>query len=540
MLDMSENNKIRMNVNILPFDQVPQLSERDKAYALAEERLRPFYQYDVSIESFEKVIADKSKDKTDRALLVKVLRDQYQKLDGSPLSLKNIESLLDENTFTVTTAHQPSLFTGPLYYIYKIISTLNLAEQLNAHYPNNHFVPVFITGGEDHDFDEINHFRLFGKKIEWQNDEEGAVGMMSTTTLQPVLDATKEILGDSPNAQSLSQLLDKAVTSSSNYSGVARYLTNELFKKYGLVVLDTNDKDLKHSFIPYIKKEILEQASKPLVEETVSKLEKIGFSEQAYPREINFFYLQDGSRSRIIEEGDQYKVLDTNIHFSRHSLIETIEKYPERFSPNVVMRPIYQELILPNLAYIGGGGELAYWLERKSQFEYFGLNYPMLIRRNSVQIIDKGSAKKMDKLGLNILDLFDDIESTIKSYVKKNTENELSLAEEKQQLATIFRSIKEKAGEIDPTLVKSTMAEATRQLNSLNQLEGKLMRAEKQRHDIAINQMRGLKEKLFPGNNLQERKDNFMNFYLKHGEAFFDMLKAELNPLNKGFIIIRD
>jgi bacillithiol biosynthesis cysteine-adding enzyme BshC len=529
-----------MTLEKIPYSDIPQLSDRDKAYALGNGQLKPFYKYEVSLAQFEQVIKDKKQHNTNREVLVRVLQEQYEKYEASDQTVANIESLLEENTFTVTTAHQPSLFTGPLYYIYKILSTIHLAKRLSQEYPDYKFIPLFITGGEDHDFEEINHFNLFGKTVSWENEESGPVGMMSTESLEPVLQATKEILGDSPRAEALYAMLESAVHQHKTYAGVAIHLTNLLFRDYGLVILDPSHKSLKTLFIPYIEKEILEQPSKALVESTVAELEKAGFSEQAYPREINFFYLQPGSRSRIVEENRQFSVLDSGLSFTKEEIQKEIKAHPERFSPNVVMRPIYQELILPNLAYIGGGGELAYWLERKRQFEHFGINFPMLIRRNSVLFIDKGTQKRIDKLELTAQQLFGDVEALIKEYVRQNTENELSLADEKAALNEIFEKVKKKADEIDPTLVKATAAEGARQLNSLEQLEGKLMRAEKQRHDVAINQMRTLKDKLFPNNGLQERSDNFMTFYLKYGNEFFDMLLPHLNPLEKGFLIIKD
>ena len=529
-----------MEIQQLTYDQVPYLSKRDQAYALAVPALRPFYKYDVNLEAFAQVIQDKKKKAINRQALIEVLAEQYQELSPSEATLKNIQALGQDNTFTVVTAHQPSLFTGPLYYIYKVISAINLAEQLRRRYPTQNFVPVFITGGEDHDFEEVNHLHLFGKTISWQNAESGPVGMMKTDSLQPVLAEVKEVLGDSERAGELYEILKASVEQHAQYSGAARHLTNELFKAYGLVIIDMNHRRFKQLFIPYIKEEILEQPSKALVEKAQSELEKAGFSGQAYPREINFFYLQPGQRERIVEEAGRFRVLNTELSFSREELLQEIEQHPERFSPNVVMRPIFQEAILPNLAYIGGGGELAYWLERKSQFEHFGLNFPMLVRRNSVLFIDGGNAKRLEKLNLSVADIFRDIEELVKAYVHENTENEISLAEEKVQLEAIFKQVERKAGEVDPTLVKAFAAEGARQMNSLQQLETKLMRAEKQRHDTAINQMRALKEKLFPGNGLQERYDNFMGFYLKYGRGFFEVLKENLDPMESTFTVVVD
>lgn len=529
-----------MNETLLPFGKVPQVSERDLAYATQDDRLRPFYKYSPTLAGLKEALADKAKAEPPRSELVAVLKEQYLGLSPSDDLMEQINALADPNTFTVTTAHQPSLFTGPLYYIYKIISTINLARQLKAAYTDYHFVPVFITGGEDHDFEEINHLQLFGQTIVWKNEEQGAVGQMSTRSLQTVLAEVKDILGDSPRAKELYHMLHEAVEKNERYADTARHLTHLLFKDHGLVILDPSHPRLKQTFTPYIKEEIFEQPSKALVESTVAELEKAGFSEQAYPREINFFYLGDGFRERIVEEDGRYKVLNQDITWDRAAMEQEIEAHPERFSPNVVMRPIYQEYILPNLAYVGGGGELAYWLERKAQFEHFGVNFPVLIRRNSVLFVDKGSSKRLRKLDLTVTDLFGDVEALIKDYVKRHTENEISLKTEKAALEDIFKQVEEKAGEVDPTLVKAAAAEGARQLNSLEQLEGKLMKAEKQRHDTAVNQMRKLKEKLFPGNGLQERQDNFMMFYLKYGAGFFDALFEALDPLKEGFVLLED
>ncbi len=189
-----------MKLHWIPFQNVPQLSYKDISYTNGLAKLADFYKYPVNLKSFEQVIADKSKASINRTVLVEVLQEQYKSLSKSPKVLDHIHSLSKDNTFTIITAHQPILFTGPLYYIYKIISCINLCEQLKAAYPTNNFVPFFVTGGEDHDFEEVNYVNLFSKKIEWQNEEKGSVGMMSTATLKPTLEQLKELLGTSEKA----------------------------------------------------------------------------------------------------------------------------------------------------------------------------------------------------------------------------------------------------------------------------------------------------------------------------------------------------
>lgn len=529
-----------MDFNRIPFNAIPQFSQKDVAYAEANPALRPFYKYEVSMESFQQVIQDKQKDHTNRAVLQEVLTEQYQQLAASKAVAANIARLGEENCFTVTTAHQPSLCTGPLYFIYKILSTINLAERLSHNYTDYQFVPIFIVGGEDHDFEEINHTYLFNKKLVWENEEKGAVGQMQTKSLAPTLSTLKDVLGNSDKSIEIYQLIEGAYTQNEWYGPATVQLVDALFSEMGLVVLNPNHPKLKALFRPHIRKEIFEQPSQTLVETAAAALNDAGFSGQAHARAINFFYLRDQLRSRIVQEADQFKVLDTDYTFTAKEMEQEIENHPEYFSPNVIMRPIYQELILPNLAYIGGGGEIAYWLERKKQFEVFGLNFPMLIRRNSVLWIDRGSYKKMQKADLDVLALSGEIETLLKEYVREQSEESLQLTAEKKQIAQLFEQIKEKTVQVDPTLGKTVLAEQAKQIKSLEQLEGRLMKAAKQKHEVILNQIRNLKEKLFPGNGLQERHDNFLPFYLKYGRDFFRMLKEELDPLERGMVVVVD
>ncbi len=529
-----------MEIIKIPFEKIPQFSKKDIAYYNEDPALKPFFKYPANIQSFQDVINDKKQDNSPRKLLVEVLKEQYISINISKKVQDNIDLLSETNTFTLITAHQPSLFTGPLYYIFKIISTINLAKTLSESYPSYQFVPVFITGGEDHDFEEVNHFQIFNKTLTWESDEKGAVGMMKTHTIQPVLDNLREIIGTSENAKNILSIIEQTHTKHDIYSNSIIELTQELFKDEGLVILNMNHPRLKKHFIPYIKTEIIYQSSFPVVNQTISELEQVGISAQAAPREINFFYLRDQLRERIIFEDEVFKVLNSDFTFSKAEMENEIENHPERFSPNVIMRPIYQESILPNLAYIGGGGEIAYWLERKAQFEHFGINFPMLIRRNSAMWIDKGALKKLNKFKISLPELAGDIESLIKDYVKVNSEGELSLSVEKENLKLLFEGIAEKTKKIDATLVKTVLAEHAKQNKSLEQLERRLMKVEKQRFDVSINQIRNLKEKLFPKNGLTERKENFIQYYIKYGDTFFEVLKSNLHPLEKGFVVILD
>lgn len=525
-----------MTITTLPFDEVPLFAARDRAYAMSDPRLSPFYKYAVEMGSFHNVLRDKSKEKTPRELLVKVLEKQNAGLSPSEAVRKNIQRLSDPTGFTVTTAHQPALFTGPLYFIYKIISTIHLARQIDERYPEVNIVPVMIIGGEDHDFAEINHAHLFGRKLNWETEAGGPVGRLGIDSLQPVLEELMGLLGDSP----LREALQSAFTGQKTYGRAMQEFVHFLFKDYGLLVLNMDDPDLKRHFIPWMRKELLERPSQALVEETQAELEALGFPAQAHARPINLFYLPGGARERIVFEEGVYQVLQTDLRFTEAEILSELEAHPERFSPNVVMRPLYQEVILPNLAYVGGGGELAYWLERKRQFEYFGVNFPMLVRRNSALWIDGGGAKRMQKLGVGLQDLMGDTEELIKNWVLNHSEQTLSLAAQLKRLQEIFDETADLAQSVDPTLVGTVRAEGAKQAKSLEQLEGRLLRAQKQQFETELNQIRSLKEKLFPGGGLQERHDNFIPFFHKHGNTFLETLLTHLDPLRTDFIVIQE
>jgi bacillithiol biosynthesis cysteine-adding enzyme BshC len=527
-----------MQITRIPFPEVPQFSKRDVAYATGADDLRPFFKYPVTLAAFADVMADKAQDNTDRQLLVTELLAQYEGMKEADTARTQVQRMLESKVFTVITAHQPSLFTGPLYFIYKICSTINLSRQLNECYPDSHVVPLFIMGGEDHDFDEINHARIKGEMIRWEQDTGGSVALLSTTSLAPALRALKEMLGGDFTPFGIYERIHKAYTGHKTYGEATLAFVHDLFKDTELVVANPSRPAFKRAFLPMMEREIFDQVSQPLVEKAQAELTAAGYSGQAHARDINLFYLSPGRRDRIVFQDDHYGVLDTDRVFTEAEFRQELNDHPERFSPNVVMRPLFQELIFPNLAYIGGGGEIAYWLERKEQFAAFGLNFPMLIRRNSVVWVDAKSDKKMAKISLDFRELFRPDDLIIRDFVAKHSHNVLSLAKETSQLDDIFVNMAAKARAIDPTLEAAALAEGTRQRKVVEQFENRLRRIEKTKFDREMTTIRELRATLFPGNSLQERKDNFLNVYLEVGETMFPTLVEALDPLAGGMTIV--
>jgi bacillithiol biosynthesis cysteine-adding enzyme BshC len=520
--------------------QTAQFSNLMLNYVAGDASIKKLYTYVPDIDSFNQAIQDKSKEQINRNILAEVLTEQYATIANSDLQLTAIESLKQNNTFTVCTGHQLCVFTGPLYFIYKILSTINTAEALKKRYPEYNFVPVYWMASEDHDFEEIKSANLFSKKLVWDNEHaKGAVGDLSTATMTTVLDELEAIAGNTDNAKEWVELMREAYLKHATLSDATRWLVHQLFAKYGLVILDGNNKRLKQEFIATIEDDIFNTTNYNLVNKTIVEMETLGIKAQVNPRKINCFYMLEGVRERIELIDNTYKVLNTTIEFTAEQLKKELTDFPERFSPNVVLRPLYQQKILPNLAYIGGPGEIAYWLEYKSMFDAHKISFPVLIPRNFALLIDAKSEQQLSKLGFTVVDLFDDTETLIKKFLTKNGGDALLLKEQEQALVAVFEQISIKAIAIDATLKGSVEAELQKTLNSLKAIEAKLTRAEKQKQETSLNQIKKLKEKFFPTGSLQERYDNITPYYLKQGSGLIDDLKIAFNPFEYKMLVLQ-
>lgn len=501
-------------------------------------QIRPFYTYSSTHPDFTAAIAARKQFNTPRAALVAALQQQYEHLEPVQAVQDNIARLADAQTFTVTTAHQPNVFTGYLYFVYKILQAIKLCQELQQQYPQHQFVPVYYMGSEDADLDELGSIYLEGKTLTWAAGQQGAVGRMRPEGLEQLIGQIKDMLGYAPHAGELITLLRKAYLEHRNIQDATLYLVHALFGRYGLVVLVPDNPALKRLYIPVMKDELFHQAAHGIVNNT---LEQLGahYKVQANPREINLFYLKDDMRERIVQEGDQWKVLHTSLKFDAAALEKELEAHPERFSPNVILRGMFQETILPNIAFIGGGGEIAYWMELKGLFAHYGVPFPILLLRNSLLLTDELSAARLDKLGITTAELFATTDDIVNAYVKKHTNAALVLKEEYAAIEKLYDGLEEKARSIDITLVASTGAERSRALKSIGKLEHKFLRAEKKKFAWQTDQIKQVKNKLFPGGSLQERKENFMPWYAAEGPAFLDRVLAALTPVTDQFTIVK-
>ena len=500
-------------------------------YLKKKSELRPFYSVFPDMEGFKEALDKNPYASLNRDLLKEELIQQHQRVSNtSAETISNISKLGESNCYTITTGHQLCLFTGPLYFVTKIISAIRLSQQLNEQFPERQFVPVYWMASEDHDFDEINHCVVYGKTVRWESKQTGAVGEFTTEGLKEVLDAMKDVLGPSPQAGELMSLFEASYLNHQSLSDATRYMVNALFGRYGLVVVDGNNKSFKSICTSLFKKDLFTQSIHQQVSTQINSLKALGYEAQVNPRAINLFYLNNGVRARIEKDGDAFQVVGHSIRFTEGELTALLEQEPQRFSPNVVLRPIYQQLLLPNLAYVGGPGEIAYWLEFKSAFDANAVYFPLLIPRDFNTIVDKGLQNKLSKLGFDLPEVFK-AEATLVQEFQARHNRVFEAADVKTKLETLYTELGESILTVDKSLKGSVSAEMQKALGGIEALVAKANKALKLQSEQEINQIKSIKQKLFPDQVPVERVENFSSYYLRYGSSFMEALISGSDPL---------
>ena len=530
-----------MQVQHISYQKTGYFSKIMCDYLNEDPQLKPYYGNFPTIEGFKKQVASRIASNIDtsekREVLASVLLKQCKNLLLSDLTISNIQLLKFKNTFTITTGHQLNIFSGPLYFLYKIISTINLTKELKAEFPENNYVPVYWMATEDHDFEEINYFNFKGKKLVWNRKDGGPVGRFSTDGMDAFFEAFATQLGTSKNAEYLKKLFQKSYIEHATLTEATRFLVNELFGEYGLVIIDGDDAELKQQFVPFIKAELFEQQSFKKVSET-NNLLAVNYKIQVNPREINLFYIKDHLRERILFENDIFKVNNTAITFSKSEIEQELTLHPERFSPNVLIRPLYQEVVLPNLCYIGGGGEMAYWLQLKSFFDEVHVPFPILLLRNSALLVSEKQEDKLERLHLKMDDLFLKQNDLINKRVKELSDISIDFTPQREHLKQQFLGLKEIALQTDASFIGAVNAQEKKQLNGLDALEKRLLKAQKRKLSDEIERITLLQNELFPKGSLEERTKNFSELYLEMGSSLIPGLFNSLHPLELQFTVI--
>lgn len=533
-----------MEKQLLTYKSTRQFSDLVLDYLEGSDQLRPFFNRAPDLEQVKAQIQEKSQSfpPSSRAKLVQALIGQYQDFslnESFDQRIKlAIQALSGEKTFTVTTGHQLNLFTGPLYFLYKIFGAINLAEQYTAQNPGYRFLPVFWMASEDHDFEEIAHFRTGAHKINWPKQGAGPVGRLMCTDLDEVLNTLDKLWGGTVIGRSMLDLFKSVYIPELTLAQATRKLVHELFKDYDLIIIDGDDAVLKSEFTSIMRHELTENGCSQAIEKTTQALTLKGYHKQVHPREINLFYCDSGLRERIIATESGFAIDQTEMRFTQEELLNLLERRPELFSPNALLRPLYQERVLPNLAYIGGGAEVAYWAQLKDCFATNALTYPMVYLRNSISLIPAKVISKLRRINLEISDLFLPMDELSRRYVARNSGLEIDFSAQITHLKKQFEQLYLMAKQTDASFMGAVGAQEKKQIKGLVRLQQRLMRAEKRKHAQDIQRLAKMREWLFPEGTLQERKENMSWGLTQMGPEFLALLKNHIDPSDHRFTLL--
>lgn len=526
-----------MESDCIKYSEISFLPKLISDYLYDNSSLNEHYSFEPTLTGFKEAIDSRSFSQESRNTLVEVLKGQYKKMDNCELQFRQIELLQQESTFTITTGHQLCLFTGPLYFIYKILSVVKLTERLKKEFPTKNFVPVYWMASEDHDFEEINHFFLHNNRFNCSTSSLGAVGTISPD-FGDLLALLKKELGKGKLAEELFSIFKEAY-SNSTLSEATFKLVHALLGDYGIVIIEPDNEKLKEEFKPFVIKELSNQTSFEEVTKSSKKLNELNYKTQVNSRDVNLFYLGQDTRIRIEKTDEGFKLSDDSKKWSFESILEEVDKFPERFSPNVILRPLYQEIVLPNLSYTGGAGELSYWFQLKGMFGKFGVDFPILMLRNSALVLSTKNGRRLEKLDLKMSDLFLEISDLESLLLKKHNENEIDLEQNRQDLLKIMEEIKKLAVKVSPALSVTVDATSAKSLKLLSKLEKKLIRHEKINIKIVFDQLYLILEELFPNGTFQERRTNFSEYYLEKGKEFFAEAYTRFDPFEMDITVLK-
>lgn len=523
-------------INKISFNDIESIPQLIKDFL--NHKIEGFEENTFSLDNFRKQIHLKQQSFTaqQREILSHAVQQQ---LSGLTLSSQQKENLLDlnaPNTFTITTGHQLNLFSGPVFFIYKILQTIKTCTYLKENFPDFNFVPVYWMASEDHDFAEINHFKTQNGYYEINEKSGGPVGRIPVTDTFFISEFEKEFK-DYVFGTELILMLKEAYKAGNTLTSAIKILVNRLFSEFGLLILDGDSKELKTEIKEVFKDELLHSSLQKILKQKVEFLTAKYGKVQVNPREINLFYLSD-TRDRIDFDGQQYIVVDKDIQFSQEQIINELENAPEKFSPNALMRPVYQEKILPNIAYIGGNAEIMYWLELKDYFSHINIPFPVLIPRNSMLFLQEKTIKKIEKLDLKIEDFFQNFTTLTNNKILDNNAI-LKLLEEKENvLISNFSELKTVAETTEKSFGNMVKAEEIRQLKSFKRMKKRLLHAEKIKQNELLERLENLFLNVHPSKTWQERIYNFSVFFADQGYSWLETCLEEMVVQESKLIIV--
>jgi bacillithiol biosynthesis cysteine-adding enzyme BshC len=472
----------------------------------------------------------------ERGPLASILLDRNRRYGcGSP-TLRNIDKLINDRACAVATGQQVGLFSGPLYTVYKALTAIKLAEKLNKNC-QGYFVPIFWLASDDHDFAEIDHIKLLNKdnciqEVRYRSPLSGSKIPASKLVLtSEIKDCIQHLNDATPNSEFkpevFSDLSDAYQPGRSLAEAFARWMTR-LFKTFGLILIDASHPDFKELGKDVFYHEISENSpSTKYALVTSEKLRQAGYHTQIQLHEgILSVFLAERERQTIQLKNGDFHIKGTEQSYKKGEILSLLEKKPSVISPNVLLRPIYQDALLPTVAYIGGPAEIAYFAQMKGVYESFGLYMPIIYPRKSLTVVEKNIGNLLRNYNLKIQDIWQNGGRIVRELSEEQIPESIdrflnSVASHNEQA---FASIKQEMSVFEPTLEKSAELTLHKMNHQLKLLEKKILKASKKLHDRVTRQLSKMKNSLYPSNRLQERVLNITPFLIKYSYAFIDKL----------------
>ncbi|MBM3918095.1 MAG: bacillithiol biosynthesis cysteine-adding enzyme BshC [Sphingomonadales bacterium] len=438
----------------------------------------------------------------------------YSVLEHPQIDPIQLERIGQASTRFVVTAHQPILLGGPLYVLYKLSSVVALAKRLNKHPDARdlHFVPLYWVGDEDHDLEEIGHCHVLGKKIVWTPGKSGATGRLVIEEPEEFLSPLQEILGNRSEAVRWMALARDCYRKGITLLEATLRWTDTLFGSVGLVVFSGDDPQLKRAAIRLWEQEIHGRFSEKAALRGGEKLVEMGYHAQISPREINLFWIEEGSRQRLVRTPQGKWQAGEKTWPDDRSLWQQVQTEPEKLSPNVVLRSVYQEFLLRSSAFVGGPAEVAYWLQLYPVFQQAGVEFPPVLLRASLMLMDASMQNRLKQLAMKEVNLFRSKEDWVRIYLDQQSEVGLSGQEVLESIRKGYSRLSQEAASVDPSLKSFVLAELNKLEKSIEVIALRVLKARKQKNEVSIRRLQQLHERLFPCGQLQERHDNFLGW----------------------------
>ncbi len=471
-------------------------------------------------ESFESVLTAIDRRKHDRATLVEVMREQNTRLGASPRTLENIDLLAKPTTYAVVTGQQVGLFGGPLYTVYKTITTIRLAEKLKLRYPKKDFVPVFWIEGEDHDFAEMNNAGVLDQEnnlvrvayLPGGTMPERNVGAVGELVLDDALAATyaslEAALGKTEFTSQILPALQESYAGGHTFNHAFGTWMNRMFSGQGLVFLSPNEPRLKKILSPLFVRELEEYpAISQLVITRSAELEQ-RYHAQVKTKSINLFLFHKGGRYLIEPRETDFSLKGTRAFFQKEELLTIARENPSQFSPNVILRPLCQDMLLPTVSYVAGPSEIAYHAQLQPVYEALNIPQPVVYPRASVSILQGNLVRAMEKYGLDLAEFLGDVGKVTAKVVEQISDIKLDtlFANVSGNVHEALNELRFGLNEVDPTLLGALENVASKIDVNVGVLKEKSIAAQKRRNQTAVRQIEKSAAGLLPGGMLQERE----------------------------------